>query len=57
MMIIDLSDCDTIHIMDQDPDSIPDDAEQQIIPHFKKEKWVIVLAAESPQAEQHQLID
>ena len=57
MMIIDLSECDIIHNMDQDPDTIPDDAEQLIIPHLTNKKWVIFLAAESPQAEQHQLTD
>ena len=57
MTIIDLSECDIIHNMDQDPDTIPDDTDQQVIPHLTKEKLVIVLAAESPQAEQHELTD
>ena len=33
-MIIDLLDCDIIHNMDQDLDTIPDEVEQQIIPHL-----------------------
>ena len=30
MMIIDLLDCDIIHDIDQDPDTIPDDADKKI---------------------------
>ena len=56
-MIIDLLDCDIIHNIDQDPDTITDDVDQKIITHLTKEKWVIVLAPESSQAEQHQLND
>ena len=55
MIIIELSDCTIIHNMYQDSDTIPDDEEQHIIPHLTKENWVILLAAESPPAEQHQL--
>ena len=54
-MIIYLSDCDVIHNMDQYPDTIPNDADQQIMPHLVKEKWVIVLPAEYPHTEQHPL--
>ena len=43
--------------MDQESDTILDDTNQQIIPHLTKEKQVIVLAAEFPQAEQHQFTD
>ena len=57
MIILDLSDCDIINSIQQDPDTIPDDADQHIIPHLTIEKWVIVLAVESPLAEQHQLTD
>ena len=46
-----------MHNMDQNPDIIPDDADQQVIPHLTKEKWVIVLVAEYPQAGHHQLTD
>ena len=53
VMITDLSDCGIIHNMDQDLDIILDDVDQQIIPHLTKEKWVIVLAAESSQAQHH----
>ena len=56
-MIIDLLYCDIIQNMDRDPDTILDDSDQKIIPHLTKEKWAIVLAAEYPQAEQHQLTD
>ena len=35
-MIIDLSYCDIIHNMNQDPDIMPDDADQQSIPHLTK---------------------
>ena len=36
MIIIDLLDCDIIHNIDQDqdPDTISDDTDQQIIPHL-----------------------
>ena len=51
--IDDLWDYDIIHNMDQDPHTLPNDADQQIIPHLIKDKWVMVLTAESPQAEQH----
>ena len=46
MMINDLSNCDIAHDMDQDPDTIIDDAPDGIITHLTKEKWVIILAAE-----------
>ena len=36
MMIIDLSHCETIHEIDQDPDTIPDNASAMVIPHLKK---------------------
>ena len=44
-------------MMDQDLDTIPDDAEQQNILNLTEEKWVVVLAEDSPHAEQHQLAD
>ena len=37
-MIIELSEWDIIHSMDQDPDTIPDNADQQIIPYLTKDK-------------------
>ena len=37
MMIIDLSNYDIVHDMDQDPDTITDDAADRIITHFTKE--------------------
>ena len=43
--------------MNQDPYTIPDDVDQKIILHLTEDKWAIVLAAESSQAEQHQLAD
>ena len=51
MMKIDILDFDIIHNMDQYPDTLPDDADQQNIPHLTKDKWIIVLAAEYPQTE------
>ena len=36
MMIIDLTHCDIIHDMDQDPDTIPDNAGEMVIHHLKK---------------------
>jgi len=56
-MIIDLSDCDITYEMDQDPDTIPDDANERVITHLTNEKWAIVLAAESPAAGAHHLTD
>ena len=35
--------------MDQDPDTLPDDATERIIPYLTKYKWVSVLVAESPE--------
>ena len=42
MMIIDLSDRDSIHNMDQDIDIVQDDADQKNIPYLAKDKWKIV---------------
>ena len=36
MMIIDLSHCEIVHEMDQNPDTIPDSASDMVIPHLKK---------------------
>ena len=57
IMIIDLSNCDITYEMDQDPDTIPDDANERVIAHLTNEKWAIVLAAESPAAGAHHLTD
>ena len=54
MMIIDLSECDIVHTMDQDPDTIPLDAADRIIHHLTNEKWVILLASESPEVQSDQ---
>ena len=51
MIILDLLDCDIIHNMDQYPDTVPNDTDQQIIPQLTKVNWVIVLKKSSPQAE------
>lgn len=53
-MIIDLSECDIVHTMDQDPDTIPLDAADRIIHHLTNEKWVILLASESPEVQSDQ---
>ena len=55
MMIIDLSECDIIHTMDQDPDTIPNDASDRIIHHLTNEKWVVLLASQSPEVLPDQL--
>jgi len=57
IMIIDLTECDITYDMDQDPDTIPDDANERVITHLTNEKWVIVLAAESPHADAHHITD
>ena len=54
-MIIDLSECDIIHTMDQDPDTIPNDESDRIIHYLTNEKWVIVLASQSPEVLTDQL--
>ena len=46
MMIIDLSHYEIIHEMDQDPGTIPDNASDMVIPHLKKELWMVILIAE-----------
>ena len=56
-MIIDLSDCDITYEMDQDPDTIPDDANERVVTHLTNEKWEIVLAAESPVVDAHLYTD
>ena len=38
MMIIDLSNCDIVHDMDQDPDTITDDAPDRTVTHLTKEE-------------------
>ena len=48
MMIIDLINCDISYEMDYDPDTLPYDVAEIIIPHLTKKKWAVVLAAESP---------
>lgn len=48
MMIIDLSDCDIIYNINMDPDIVLDATYQLILSHLPREKWVIVLAVESP---------
>ena len=50
MMSIDLSHCEIIHEMDQDPDIIPDNASYMVIPYFTKETLVVILAAERSEA-------
>ena len=35
--------------MDQDSDTLPDDAPERIIPHLTKDTWVSVLVADSPE--------
>ena len=46
MMIIDLSHCEIIHEMDQNPDTIPDNASDMVIPYFIEEIWLVILLAE-----------
>ena len=48
LIIIDIIECEILNHMDQDPDTLPDDAHLRIIPHLTQEKWVVLLAAESP---------
>ena len=48
--IIDLGDCDIAYETDQDPDTLLDDAIERIIPRLIIVKWVAVLAAKSPDA-------
>ena len=48
MMIIGLSECEILHHMNKYLDTLPDDAHLRIIPHLTQEKWVVLLAAESP---------
>ena len=55
IMILDLSECNIVHHMDQDPDTIPEDATARIIPHLTKEKWVILLASQSPEENANEL--
>lgn len=57
MMIIDLSNCDIMHDMDQDPDTILDDASKQIISHLIKEKRIVISAAETDVVDAKQLSD
>ena len=41
--------------MDQDPDTIPNDASDRIIHHLTNEKWVILLTSQSPEVLTDQL--
>ena len=45
MTIIDLSHCEIIHEMDQNPDTIHDKTSDMVIPHLAKEISVVVLVA------------
>ena len=56
-MIIDLSDCNITYGMDQYPNTILDDANERVINHLTNEKWVTILAAESPVTSAHHLTD
>ena len=57
MMIIDLSNYDIVHDMDQDLDTITDDTPDIIIPPLTKEKWVVILAAETDGVDANLLSD
>lgn len=48
MMIMDLSDCEILSYMDQDPDTVLDNNHLRIKSHLTQEKWLILLASESP---------
>lgn len=45
MMMIDVTHCDIINYMDQDPDTLPNNYKHNLT----KKKWVVLLAAESPE--------
>ena len=50
MIIIDLNDCGITYEVDQNPNILPDEAIERIIPNLTKEKRVLVLSAESSEA-------
>ena len=54
-MIIDLSHCEIIHEMDQDPDIVPDNAGYMVTPHLTNEIQVVMLAAEVSEARRDEL--
>lgn len=59
-MILNLSDCDITYNMDQDPDTIPDDANERVVTQVTDKNWIIILVAESPHDvhhDAHHLID
>ena len=49
-MILDLSDYDIIYEIDQDKNTLSYDEAERFSPHLIKEKWVVVLAVERPEA-------
>ena len=42
MMILDLNYYEIIHEMGQDPGTIPNNVSDMVIPHLKKEVWVVI---------------
>ena len=55
MIIIDIIHCEIIHEMYQDPDTIPDNTSDMLLPHLTRKIWVVILAAERSEAKRHEL--
>ena len=55
MMIIDSSNCETIHEIDQYPDKIPDNVSDMLILRLTKEIWVVALSDEGSEARRDEL--
>ena len=57
IVILDLSECEIVHNMEHNPDTLPDDATDRVVPHLSKEKWVILVAAQSLEINPDELND
>lgn len=55
IVILYLSECEIIHRIDQEPDILLDSTNDIIIPYLTKEKWVILLAPQSPEVDANEL--
>ena len=54
-MIIDLSDYNVSYVIYHDQDTLPDNVTERNIPYLTKEKWLVVLAVEIPEANMESL--